>query len=82
VASVDRAVLLIVMDSFDEASRALERQPRRRSIFQKEFRRIGGSGVGVIAFRGRFCLRELGKSRSADRVASIRRIVTLAASAK
>jgi hypothetical protein len=42
------AALLIVMDSFDEASRALEQQPLRRSIFQKKRRRAGGFGVVAI----------------------------------
>jgi hypothetical protein len=35
------AALLIVMDSFDETSRALEQQPIRRSVFQKKRRRVG-----------------------------------------
>jgi hypothetical protein len=35
------AALLIVMDSFDEASRALEQDPHRRSLYQKKRRRAG-----------------------------------------
>ena len=33
--------LPIVMDSFDQTSRALEQQPLRRSVFQKKRRRVG-----------------------------------------
>jgi hypothetical protein len=42
------AALLIVMDSFDEASRALEQQPLRRSIFQKKRRGAGRFEVFAI----------------------------------
>ncbi|HEY2106978.1 MAG TPA: hypothetical protein VGH29_14370 [Candidatus Binataceae bacterium] len=35
------AALLILMDSFDEASRALEERPPRRSIVQKKRRDAG-----------------------------------------
>ena len=42
------AALLIVMDSFDEASRALEQQPPRRSIFTKKRRRAGRFEVFAI----------------------------------
>ena len=42
------AVLLIVMDSFDEASRALEQQPLRYSIFNKKRRRTGWLEVFAI----------------------------------
>jgi hypothetical protein len=42
------AALLIVMDSFDEASRALEQQPLKRSIFQKKRRRAGQFEVFAI----------------------------------